>query len=52
MTGITDQINASYCSVLQESSSLDIIRVFKKINEKLSSSSIGKYGLISNGDEF
>jgi len=50
MTGITDQINERYCSVLQESSSLNIIRIFKKINEKMGDSFIGKYGLISNGD--
>jgi hypothetical protein len=50
MTGITDQINERYCSILQESSSLNIIRIFKKINEKMGYSTIGKYGLISNGE--
>ncbi len=50
MTGITDQINEIYCSVLQESSHLNIIRIFQKINEKLGPSPIDAYGLISNGD--
>ena len=50
MTGITDQINERYCSILQESSSLNIIRIFKKINEKMGPSPIDAYRLISNGD--
>ena len=50
MTGITDQINEIYCSVLQESSSLNIIRILKKLNAKLGPSPIDAYGLISNGE--
>ena len=50
MTGITDQINERYCSILQDSSSLNIIRILKKLNEKLGHSTLDVYGLISNGD--
>jgi len=50
MTGITDQIIEIYCSILQESSSLNIIRIFEKLNEKLGDSILGAYGLISNGE--
>jgi hypothetical protein len=50
MTGITDQVSERYCSVLQESSHLNIIRIFEKLNEKLRHSTIDGYALISNGD--
>lgn len=49
MRAQTDQIAERYGNVLQESSYLNIIRIFEKINEKLGHSTISAYGLISNG---
>ncbi len=46
----TDQVSERYCSVLQESSYLNIIRIFEKLNAKLGHSTIDAYGFISNGD--
>ncbi len=50
MRAVTDQVSERYCSVLQESSHLNIIRIFEKLNEKLGHSTIDEYGWISNGD--
>ncbi len=50
MRALTDQISERYCSVLQESSHQNLIRIFEKLNAKLGPSSIDAYGLISNGD--
>ncbi len=50
MRAVTDQVSERYCSVLQVSSHLNIIRIFEKFNDKLEPSIIEAYGTISNGE--
>ncbi len=50
MRAVTDQVSERYCSALQESSYLNIIRIFEKLNEKLGHLTIDEYGWISNGN--